>query len=155
MSFKFPRRRWLMIPVMAAVGLLTAGFWHGGHRNGGKSPEKMQRYAAAFTEDKLDELDATPEQRAEILALVKDLVTEGAKLREERGVAMDQFLDLWSQEKPEADAAHAAVDERIEKFREMAHKAVDAGLKVHATLTPSQREQVAEAVRERRERRGH
>jgi protein CpxP len=143
------RRRFLVLPLLLAAGAALAGFGYGHHGRCGRDPARMERHVTAFVEDRLDDLEATDAQRKQILETVKGLVAEMKGLHGEREDMREQFLSFWDAESPDPQAVHAAVDARIEKLRAMAHKAADAGLKVHGTLNAQQRSQVSEAIRER------
>ena len=57
----------------------------------------------------------------------------------------------WIKDEPDADRVHAIIDERIEAFRAVAHKAADEALATHALLTPEQRAEIGERIREHME----
>ncbi len=147
---RFFRRRLFIIPAVLIGGAALAGFGFGGHgRCGGPNPERMERHMKAFLEDHLEDLDANDQQKKEIQGIATGLFGEAKALHGEREDMREQFLSFWDAESPDPKAVHAAVDARIEKLRAIAHKAADAGLKVHGVLNAQQRGQVSEAIRER------
>jgi len=102
----------------------------------------------------LKELGAlTPDERkarAQMLNAVKDrLFDEGAKLAQEQHAVRSEVVTQLESATPDAQRLHALVDERIEAMRAFAHKAADAALEVHGTLTPEQRKALATEFRER------
>lgn len=141
-------RRFLIIPLLIAVGAGLVGFGFGPHGRCGGDPARMERHMKAFVDDRLDDIDANDTQRKTIQAIAQDLFAELKSLHGEREDTREQFLSFFEAEKPDAAAVHAAIDARIERLRAAAHKAADAGLKVHDALTPAQRAEIAEGVRE-------
>jgi protein CpxP len=111
---------------------------------------------AAFVTDRvdgaLDDVDATPEQRARVHAVKDRLLASGQALRAERGADHAELLAAWRAQSPDAAALHARVDARLDALRAFAHQAVDGALEVHATLTPEQREAFAAKVERRMSR---
>lgn len=135
---------------IAAAGLLAVagvvaltGFRGGcgghGHGRGGHDPERMAAFVTDHVDDALDDLDATPDQRARIHAVKERLLAAGAKAREGRKAAHGALLAEWKSEAPDRARLHALVDERVEEMRALAHEAVDAGVEVHGVLAPEQR----------------
>lgn len=143
-------RKLIALSVGALALVSLAGFAGGGsgwcHKE--KSPEQIQQLTTRFAERAFDDLEATPEQRKQLLSLKDALVTEGLSMRTEHKAAKDEALKLWESPKPDAQAVHAMVDERIERMRAFAHEAADKLIEAHQILTPEQRAQVAEKVRE-------
>jgi Spy/CpxP family protein refolding chaperone len=131
--------------VLLAVGVLAltgfAGRFCPSQRHG-RDPAEAAAFVTARVEDTLDDLDATPEQRARILA-VKDRLLDAAKgLHGDRADAHDALLGAWKSEAPDTAGLHALVDARAEEMRAFAHEVVDAGVEVHGVLTPAQREKL-------------
>jgi protein CpxP len=129
----------LAVGVVALTGF--AGRFCPGHRHG-RDPAEAAAFVTAHVEDTLDDLDATPEQRARILA-VKDRLLEASKgLHGDRAGVHDALADAWKAESPDAAGLHALVDARAEELKAFAHEVVDAGVEVHGVLTPEQREKL-------------
>jgi Spy/CpxP family protein refolding chaperone len=139
-------------PLLVGVALLT-GFRGGcGHGHGGHDPARMAAFVTDHVDDALDDLEATPEQRARVHAVKDRLLARGQALREARAGAHAEVLAQWRSETPDAARLHAMVDERLEAMRALAHEAVDAGVEVHGTLTPEQRAEVTRKIERRMER---
>ncbi|MFP2957098.1 Spy/CpxP family protein refolding chaperone [Myxococcus sp. 1LA] len=133
--------------AMLAVALLSGFAMRGGPR-WGKDPERVKQLVTWKLDDKLDTLDATQAQRQSIHAVKDRLFSDGVQLMQEnRGVREEAFQQLAS-DTPDRQKLHALVDARIEAMRAFAHKATDAALEVHGTLTPQQRKELAEQYRE-------
>lgn len=132
---------------LVAAGALVAltGFRGGcgGHHRGGRDPAQVAAFVTDRVDDVLDDLDATPDQRARIHAVKEEMLAAGRKARERRGATHETLLSEWRSATPDRARLHALVDERMEELRALAHEAVDAGAEVHAVLTPEQREKLA------------
>ncbi|MCE9667289.1 Spy/CpxP family protein refolding chaperone [Myxococcus stipitatus] len=134
--------------AVVAVVLLSGFAFRGGHR-WGRDPERIRQMVSWKLNDKLDDLDATDAQRQAINAVKDRLFDEGAKLAEEQHAVRSEVVTQLESATPDAQRLHALVDERIEAMRAFAHKATDAALEVHGTLTPEQRKALATEFRER------
>lgn len=144
----------LAVALVATGFVLLTGFRGGcgGHGHGGHDPARMAAFVTNHLDDELDDLDATPEQRARIHAVKDRLLARGQALREGRSETHAEVLAQWRSETPDAAKLHAMVDERFEAMRLLAHEAVDGGVEVHGTLTPEQRAEVTKKIERRMER---
>jgi periplasmic protein CpxP/Spy len=113
---------------------------HGGH---GRDPAAMAAFVTDRVDDALDDLDATPEQRARIHAVKDRLLAKAQETHAARGDTHSELLAAWRSETPDAARLHALVDQHVDAMRAMAHEAVDGAIEVHDTLTPAQREKLA------------
>jgi Spy/CpxP family protein refolding chaperone len=131
--------------VLLALGLVTLTAFSGGGcfgHHGRKDPGEVAAFVTNRVEDALDDLDATPDQRARIMA-VKDRMLEAAKqVHAEQGATHEALAEAWKSDAPDAAKLHALVDQRAEEMRKLAHQAVDGGIEVHDVLTPEQRAKV-------------
>lgn len=134
--------------AIAAVTLLT-GFGFGRHHRGTPDPERIRQMVTWKLDDKLDDLDATEAQRTSIHAVKDRLLNDGQALMEEQKAARTEALTQLESATPDAAKLHALVDARIDAFRAFAHKATDAVLEIHRTLTPAQRQTLASDIRAR------
>lgn len=142
--------------LMGFFGLTTlfalAGWSHGrggACGRGEPSPERMQAMATHFVDEALDELDATEAQRTQLHGIKDQLLKDVQGMREKKKAIRQELLTIWESPNPNPEDVHARIDARIEELRLMAHKAADAGLEVHQTLTPEQRAQVTERIKAR------
>jgi Spy/CpxP family protein refolding chaperone len=140
--------------ALIAAGLtaftLLSGF-HGGCGHRTFNAERAEKYVNMHVDDELDDLKATPTQRAAIHAQVNAVMPEAIKLREENQAAKAEAVKQLQSDKPDAAKLHALVDQRMDAVRAFAHRVVDAALSAHQTLTPEQRKQVNERIQERME----
>lgn len=139
-----------IIGAVAAVGALSLALvaltgFHGGcgARHHGRDPAEMAGFVTGRVDDVLDDLDATPEQRARVHAVKDRLLADGASLHGGRREVHDALVAAWRSTTPDAAKLHALVDARIDAMRALAHQAVDSGVEVHGVLTPEQREKLA------------
>ena len=131
--------------LLAGVGTLAA--WRGHSRM--HDPAAVAAFVTDRVDDALDDLDATPDQRTHIHAVKDRLLASAQQIHVGGDATRQAFLDAWKSPSPDRARLHALVDERAETFRALAHEAVDAGLDVHDTLTPEQREKVTRKIERR------
>ncbi len=149
------RRNRIVVAVVALVSLAATAVWAGGHR-GHVGAERMRDFVEWKIDRVLDDIDADEAQRKVVQQLTDELFGSAQALHADRADVHAKALAMWNSEKPDAAAAHALVDARMDAMRDLAHQATDALLKVHATLTPAQRAEVAAMVEKHRKSRwGH
>jgi len=136
----------LAVPLLAGVVVLAG--WRGGcgGHHGPPDPERANRMITSRVEDVLDDLDAAPEQRTRVLALKDRLFQRGLAAREGQQEAVHEVVAQWDVAAPDAAKVHALVDARIDAMRKLAHEAVDAGVELHAVLTPEQRAKLSKKL---------
>jgi Spy/CpxP family protein refolding chaperone len=140
--------RKFIIAVLAISAVGLAGFTGGcgrGHR-GLHDPANIEKAISERVDDALDDLNATDAQRSHINELKAALVKDAIALMEGNRASRKEALAELESEKPDAAKLHGLLDTRADAMRAVAHKAVDAVLKVHQILTPEQRAQVAKKV---------
>ncbi len=142
-----------LIALAAIVGLTATAGAAFAFRKGGESchgSEKIKKYVDYRVNDVLDDLEADETQRTRIHATKDRLVGQAEQLFASRGELRTALMDQWNQEKPDADAIHKLIDDRIDELRALAHQAADAGLEVHGTLNAQQRAELAEFANEKK-----
>ncbi|MFE8601751.1 Spy/CpxP family protein refolding chaperone [Archangium violaceum] len=142
----------LMIAGSAVLAfVLLTGFrggHFGGHFGGPRDPERVKQMITWRLDDRLEELKVSEQQKQAIHGLKDSLFEDGKHLFEENKGARTQMVEQWESANPDSKAVHALVDARVDAFRAFAHKVADAALQAHRILTPEQRQQVTENVRE-------
>ncbi len=134
----------------AAAFVMLTGFGPGA--GCGRAPDPQERFARAQQmitnrlNDQLDELKATPDQRAKIMA-IKDRVLQQAQSQMEQhrqqGQADRQWvIDQLTSDAPDKNALYAKADAKADQFKSIAHQVIDALVEVNAVLTPAQRAQL-------------
>ena len=142
----------LALVVLGAV--LVVGGWltltaFRGHGGCGRDPARMERMIGAHLEDVLDEIHATPEQRAKI-AVVKDrLLADGKALHGDHGAVHKDLVAQWDSPNPDVGRIHALIDERADRMKGFAHEVADGLAEVHGILTPDQRAQLSKKMHRR------
>jgi len=137
-----------------SASLLSLGAWtvheRGGFRchRGGARAEMVHKFIDFAVNEKLDEIDATAEQRQKVQEIKERLLKEGHDLREGRQELREELLTLLSQDKPDPARVRALVHQRTDAFARFADDAIDALLELHGTFTPAQRAQLLEHARE-------
>ena len=137
----------VIVPMALVVGIGSAfarGFRHG------HDPERMKKFIAFRVNETLDELDATDAQRTQILTIVDGVVAKAQGLRQsgERRQLAEAIAAAVESDKPDTAAIDELIDERAKRTIALAHEAVAAGRSVHAQLTPEQRVELAQHIRE-------
>ncbi len=137
--------------VVAAIGFVTLSAFGGpGHwRHGQFSEEHAQKFATFIVDKSLDDVNATDAQRTQINALKDQVVRDMSVAVKARKETAQKLLVQWESDKPDAKAVHAAIDERIEEMRKVAHQAADDALQVHEILTPGQRATLTAKIKSR------
>jgi Spy/CpxP family protein refolding chaperone len=130
--------------VLAVV--LLSGFRGGGWN---RDPERIKQMVTWKMDDKLEDLDATADQKKAVHAVKDRLFDEGKVLATEHQATRLEVLTQLESDYPDAQKLHSLVDARIDAVRAFAHKVVDAAIEVHRVLTPEQRKELSTEYRER------
>jgi len=148
--------------MLAALGisavLLLAGFGFGGrgmHRGIMRDPKKVDSFVTWRITDALNEVKATEQQKAQILAIKDRLMPEVTRLMQERRSHHDEIRQLWLSDSVDARTVRAKIDQRTEEMRQLAYKVSDAVIEAHKVLTPAQRAQLAEKAEKMHEKGMH
>jgi protein CpxP len=126
---------------VAGAGGLGASAWreHGGFRGHRHDPEMVRRFVQFAVNEKLDDVDATPEQREKVKEVTSRLLQEAQALHQAKASLHDQMSELLAQDQPDAARARALVQARVQEFSRFADDATNALLELHRTFTPEQR----------------
>jgi Spy/CpxP family protein refolding chaperone len=141
--------------------LLGLGAWsvheRGGFRcqRGGANSEMVHKFVDFAVSAKLDEIDATAEQRQKVQEVKARLIKEGHALREGKHELREELMTLLAQDEPDTARVKALVRQRTAEFARFADDATDAVLELHATFTPAQRAQLLADAREHMAARHH
>ncbi len=137
------------VPVL--LGLLTLFALATGFRGGcggghARDPAAIDRMVTSHLDDALDDLDATPAQRAQVMALKDRVLQQGAALRQGGAETKKALVAQWDSASPDRAAVHALIDARIDAMRAFAHQAADAAVDLHGILTPEQRAKISKKI---------
>jgi Spy/CpxP family protein refolding chaperone len=139
----------LLIAGSAVLAFVLLTGFRGGHFGGPRDPERVKQMITWRLDDRMEDLNATEQQKQAIHGLKDSLFEDGKRLYEENKDARTQMLEQWDSANPDSRAVHALVDARMDAFRAFAHKVADAALQAHRIFTPEQRQQLTANVRER------
>jgi len=89
-------------------------------------------------------LNLTESQEDAAIAVKKDIMKEGKKVREAAMESLDDVAAEVRKPKPDAAKLHHLADQRIDEVRKVVHFAIDRFLTFHQVLTPEQKNELAE-----------
>lgn len=145
------KRKWLkgvglaLLPTLALVAAGTA-FAHGWRGRRAPDPEKMQKRISFRVNDLLEEIEASDGQRAEINAIVDELLRRLPARADDRRETREAIVEQLRRDRPDAKRLHALVDEKAKAMAELGHEVVNAALQIHEKLTPAQRAELLEEM---------
>jgi Spy/CpxP family protein refolding chaperone len=143
----------ILLVTLAAASLLTLTAWYGGcGHHGPMDADRVNGFVTDRLDDFLDDLDATPQQRTQVMALKDRLVPEGVELGKSMRQARREAFDILKTDTPDATRLHGLVDQRVDAFRGFAHKVADALLEFKRILTPEQRQKIQNRVQKHMDR---
>jgi Spy/CpxP family protein refolding chaperone len=117
-------------------------FAHGGH--GGPGDGRM-------LERMLDGVNASPEQRSRIHDIMKSARADLHAQRQAAGNQREQLMTLFAQPTVDARAVEAARQQMMQQHDQSSRRWMQAMLDASAVLTPEQRAQLAERMKQRRD----
>jgi periplasmic protein CpxP/Spy len=145
-------KKTLTTTLFAATALVMLTGWHGGcgHSTPEEKAKRAQRMVSYYTDDFLDEIDATDDQRTKVHALTDRVVQQALPLIPEQQRAKQELIAQWKSKQPDAATVHSIIDERIDAVRKVVHVGADALIELHKLLTPEQRKEIDERLPEHR-----
>jgi protein CpxP len=162
-----PRRPWRRIAIAALIGSMAAGlgmtaFAHGGgpfgggHRGwhqgpgGQMDPEAMKRRVDASVRWMLADINATEAQQQRIAGIVEATMKEMAPLREKHREARRAVMELLAKPSVDRAAIETIRAQEIQSADAISKRFVQSLADVAEVLTPEQRAQLAEKMKQRR-----
>jgi Spy/CpxP family protein refolding chaperone len=164
-----PRRPWRRVAIAALIGSLATGagltaYAHGGgpfggHRGpggwhmgpGGQTdPEAMKRRVDASVRWMLADINATEAQQQRIAEIVGATMTEMAPLRAKHREARRSVMELLAKPNVDRAALEAIRAQEMQSADAMSKRFVQSLADVADVLTPEQRAQLAEKMKQRR-----
>ena len=129
-----------------AAFLMLTGFHSRGC--GSSSPEQRAKRATRmvheYTDDFLDEVDATDDQRNKVHGLADRVLEQAMPLIPEQQKAKQELIAQWKSKSPDSARVHAIIDERVTAVTKVIHTGADALIELHRLLTPEQRAEINE-----------
>jgi periplasmic protein CpxP/Spy len=104
-----------------------------------------------FLEHALDGVNASPEQRARIREIMKSAATDVRAQRQASRGLREQAMTLFTQPNVDARAVEALRQQMVQQHDQSSRRWMQALLDASAVLTPEQRTQLAERMKQRRE----
>ncbi len=100
----------------------------------------------------LKQLDLSDDQKAQAKALKEGMKDERSRQRAARQQISGKIMAQLSSGSPDAKQLHELIEARSKLETEAAHERIDAMMQIMETLTPEQREKLAELAQQRMER---
>ncbi|WP_319521271.1 Spy/CpxP family protein refolding chaperone [uncultured Desulfosarcina sp.] len=104
---------------------------------------------AAVTNRIAAKLDLTEVQKADLEQIAGEIADKAKAMHADRESRLQDLADVVRQEVIDRDIVDQKIDEKILQFKEMADFVAERLIAFHATLTPEQREKIAERIEER------
>jgi periplasmic protein CpxP/Spy len=120
------------------------GWCRGHHGASALTPEERAARAQAMTDRMLRKLDATPEQKTRIQAIVQDAIKDLAQVREEHMKNRQAFVDALKQPTVDREALKQIRLAELKLAESASDRLVNAIADAADVLTPSQRGKLAE-----------
>lgn len=134
----------------AKAGYHQAGHGHGMHKGMGMGMGGLP--GGRHLDRMLDEVKATDAQRTQIRQITEAARADLRKLHEGGADLRAQSLALLSQPQIDANAAEALRQQMLARHDQMSKRSLTAMLDVAKVLTPEQRAQIAEKMKERQQK---
>lgn len=142
--------RWLVAGVVVAVSA-TVGLSAWAHgRSGMGGPGGFM--GGRFMEHMLDDVKATEAQRTQIRQITQQAATDMRAQRDTRRALHDRAMQVFTAPNVDASAAESIRQEMLAQHDATSRRMLQAMLDVSRVLTPEQRAQLAQRMKERRER---
>ena len=133
----------LGLGIVAAAGVASTRPW--GHD---RDPDRMKKHADFAVEYALREVDATPEQIAQVKAIVGGALAQLEDAHAQHVANRDALVAALSQPEISRDAVQAIRAQELALADTASTQLVDALVDAAAVLTPEQRTELIELARE-------
>ena len=138
-----------LIGLGALVAVVAAGAaWARGPGRHFMGQQMIQKHVAEAE----DYVQATPDQRAKIDASVKNIIGILQAQRQARGNAHQQMMQLLTGDKLTVDDVNALAKQHADQLQALAGKIAPEVVNIHDTLTPQQRQKLAQRAQEMRQK---
>lgn len=141
-----PSRPWKLMlgsAVIALAGAMSLTAFAAPHHGGAMHGRMVERM--------LDGVNASDEQRAQIRQIMRDAGTDLKAQRESARALREQALALFTQPDVDANAAEALRQQMMAQHDQRSRRMMQAMLDAGRVLSPEQRAQLGERMKQRRE----
>ncbi len=137
------KKRNLLLLTLTSVFLFSgfAACRHGHHRGGFDEFD-----IEAATNRIASRLDLSETQKAELKTITTEIAARAKEMHADRQSRHQELADLVRQETISRVEIDQRIDDKLTQMKELADFAADRLVAFHATLTPEQREKVAETI---------
>jgi len=145
-------RRVAAVAALALAGGLAAGAIaspRGAHPMGGA---EMMPFGGRGLERMLESVDASAEQRAQIERITQAARKDVQAERDARRALHEQALTLFTQPSVDANAVEALRQQMLAQHDRSSQRMTQTMVEIAGVLTPEQRQQIAERMKQRAER---
>ena len=136
--------------VAAGAGAEAVREMHGAHggegMHGAGGPFALAEGVSWLVDGALDDVQATNEQRARVLAVKERILASAKALHDGHEATHAEFFRQWTSGTVDKKVLYAQVDARVEELRATLHIAVDGLTEIHDTLTPDQRQRLTDKL---------
>ncbi len=144
-------RRLLIVGALVAIPTVGAVAWASDGERRGKY---FRRHIDAHLEDVLDDLEATPEQRQTINKAKEQIIAKVETYRTQRKEVRDELLAMLKADRVDTNRLNQLADEKAAEVKNLVSEIIPIVAEVHASLTPAQRQELAERAESFRGRHG-
>ena len=126
--------------------LIIVGFGacrHGYHRGGFDEFD-----LAAATNRIASRLDLSESQKSELKEIITDIATRAKEMRADREARHRELANLVRQDTIDCETVDMMTTAKFDQMRKLADNAASRLIAFHATLSPDQREKIAEHIEE-------
>ena len=107
----------------------------------------------AATDRIASRLDLTNSQKIDLEEIISDVTARAGEMHADREARHQELADLVRQETISRETVDQKVSEKFNRMKDLVDYAADRLIAFHATLTPEQREKVAEHIENHAEKR--
>ena len=139
------KKRNILITTLFSVFLFSglAGCRHGGH-HGGFDEFDLEAAANRIA----SRLDLSDSQQSELEGIMTEIAAKAREMHADREARHQELADLVRQDAISRETVDRKIADKFDQMKNLADFAADRLIAFHATLTPEQREKVAEHIEE-------
>ncbi len=138
------KRNFILVTLFSLI--LVTGFTacRHGHRSGGFDEFDLE----AVTNRIASKLDLTDSQKADLEEMAAEFAVKAKEMHSDRETRHGEMAALIRQESIKPEAVDQIIAEKFDRMQETVNFAASRLIDFHATLTPEQREKIAQRIEE-------